>query len=428
MIKFRKHLLAAGLLLVSTTASAQCDLTGVKAKGELSLLSNSYAVLKYFSDAIQSCEQSGFKVSSKLVSGSAVQEQSRIVLSGRRGNVPYELIQVSAESFHEFQTKQQIQPITDLVEKYWEEYALDDIPQSVWDLATVDGEIYAVPLQMNMQQFFYRKDVLDQYGLSVPQSYQDVVASAKTLQEAGIQYPLAQAMSMGWNLATEFTNIYLSLGGEYFDKDGAPLFDGDKGIEAAEILQGLLPYMSPNALSMSNDLVMVNLQQDKAVMGNIWSTRAAEMDDAAVSKVVGKIQYATAPTATVASSIPATSVFWDGYVIPNRIKADRELVFKVLMEALKAESMRGASELAFLSRRSASEGLTGEQYRYLTAMHDNIAKGAKPFPNQAYYSIAHNQIGSKLPDALRGRKPIKLALSEAARAYHREAKAQGYLE
>ncbi|MCQ1060305.1 extracellular solute-binding protein [Photobacterium sp. ZSDE20] len=414
-------------LALSSGVHANCDLSGYEAQGELSLLSNSYAVLKYFSDKMAECESESLKINNKLVSGSAVQEQARIILSSRRGNSPYDLIQVSAESFHEFQAKEQIQPITDLIEKFWDEYELSDIPNEIWDLATIDGEIFAVPLQMNMQQFFYREDILNKYDLSVPKTYADVIANAEVLQQQGIKYPISQAMGKGWDLATEFTNIYLSLGGEYFDLEGKPLFNSDKGVKAAETLKSLLSYMSPNALSMSSDLAMVNFQQDKAVMGNIWATRAAEMDDAEVSKVVGKVQYTGAPTATSKVSIPSTSIFWDGYVMPKRVGENRELIFKVLMEMLKKESMAGASHLAFLTRKSASD-VEGEQYRYLNAMRDMVESGAKAFPNQPYYSLAHNEIGSKLPDALRGKKDIKLVLNDAARAYYKEAKAQGFLE
>jgi len=414
-------------LAFAATASANCDLSGVEAKGELSLLSNSYAVLKYFSDEMKSCASDDLTITNKLVSGSAVRDQARITLSSRRGTSPYDLIQVSASSFHEFQAKEQLQPITDLVKKYWDEYELGDIPSNVWDLATVDGEIYAVPLQMNMQEFFYRKDILDQHGLKVPETYADVAHVASKLQEAGFKYPISQSLSKGWNLANEFANIYLSLGGDFFDADGKPLFDGDKGVEAAEILKSLLPFMSPNSLSMSNDLVMVNFQQDKAVMGNVWATRAAEMDNAEVSKVVGKVEYALAPRGNSASTIPSTSIFWDGYVMPKRVEEDRELIFKVMMEMLKKENMKGASHLAFLTRSSASE-VEGEQYRYLEPMRGMVAQGAKAFPTKPYYILAHNEIGNKLPEALKGNEDIKMVLTSAANAYYKEAISQGYLE
>lgn len=412
--------------LFATNAMANCDLSDFEAKGQISLLSNSYPILKHFSDKMAECETENFKINNKLVGGTAVQEQGRIVLSSRRGNSPYDVIQVSAASFKEFQVKQQIQPITDLVEKYKEEYQLDDIPQSIWDLSTVDGEIYAIPVQLNMQQFFYRKDLFDKHDIKVPKNYQEVVLAAEKLQAAGIKYPLSQAMGKGWNLATEFTNIYLSLGGEYFDENGKPLFNSEKGVEAANILKSLLAYMTPNALSLSSDLVMVNFQQDKTAMGNMWATRAAEMDNEVVSKVANKVQYAMAPTANASTTIPSTSIFWDGYVLPNRINTDRELVFKVMMEALSKKNMLEGSHLAFLSRRSAG-AVEGPEYRYLTALNEMMEHGAKPFPTQAYYNIAHTQIGNLLPDALRGRTDIQDALDTAANAYYKEVTAQGYL-
>ncbi|UOE82412.1 extracellular solute-binding protein [Vibrio splendidus] len=413
--------------ILSAPSYAACDLGDLEAEGKISLLSNSYPVLKHFSDKMKECETSKLEIKNKLVGGSAVQEQARIVLSSRRGNSPYDVIQVSAQSYHEFLLKEQIQPITDLVEKYWDEYNLADIPPSIWDLARHDGEIYALPIQLNMQEFFYRQDLFDQHNLEVPHTYQEVVTTGQALQKAGIDYPLSQAMGKGWNLATEFTNIYLSLGGQYFDKDGKPLFDGEKGIEAANILKSLLPLMSPNALSLSNDLVMVNFQQDKAAMGNVWATRASEMDNDQVSKVVGKVNYSMAPTANKNTTIPATSIFWDGYVFPHRLNSDRELVFKIMMESMSKENMKKGAELAFLSRQSANQ-VEGEQYRYLGALAEMIERGAKPFPSEGYYGLAHTEIGNKLPDALRGRTSIEVALNEAAEGYYKEARAQGYID
>ncbi|MBW3695348.1 extracellular solute-binding protein [Vibrio sp. T187] len=426
----KKQLSALALIttaMFSGQALASCDLGDMKAEGKISLLSNSYPVLKHFSDKMGECSSSELQIKNKLVGGSAVQEQARIVLSSRRGNSPYDVIQVSAQSFHEFLIKEQIQPITDLVEKYWDEYELDDIPPSIWDLTRHDGEIYALPIQLNMQQFFYRQDLFDANNIKVPTTYQEVVTAGETLQEAGINYPLSQAMGKGWNVATEFTNIYLSLGGEYFDESGKPLFDGEKGVEAAKILKSLLPLMSPNALSLSNDLVMVNFQQDKAAMGNVWATRAAEMDNEQVSKVVGKVNYAMAPTANAVTTIPSTSIFWDGYVFPHRLNNDRELVFKIMMETLKKQNMKDGAEYAFLSRTSASE-VQGDEYRYLTSLADMMAQGAKSFPTEGYYGLAHTQIGNRLPDALSGKADIQVVLNQAADAYYKEARSQGYID
>lgn len=425
----KKQLTALALITSAFISShaAACDLGDMEAKGKISLLSNSYPVLKHFSDKMEQCASPQLQIKNKLVSGSAVQEQARIVLSSRRGNSPYDVIQVSAQTFHEFLIKQQIQPITDLVEKYWDEYDLGDIPPSIWELAKQDGEIYALPIQLNMQEFFYREDLFKQHNIDIPTNYQEVVKAGEALQQAGIQYPLSQAMERGWNLATEFTNIYLSLGGEYFDAQGKPLFNGEKGIEAANILKSLLPLMSPNALSLSNDLVMVNFQQDKAAMGNVWATRAAEMDNEQVSKVVGKVNYAMAPTANSSTTVPSTSIFWDGYVFPARMGADRELVFKIMMESLKKQNMVEGANLAFLSRQSANK-IEGDEHRYLGALSAMIENGAQSFPTQGYYGLAHTQIGNKLPDALRGRTDITLALNEAADAYYKEARAQGYLD
>ena len=55
-------------------------------------------------------------------------------------------------------------PLNDLVEQYREEYNLDDIPQPVWDAATIDGNIYGVPFMSNTMHLFYRSDIFEAHG------------------------------------------------------------------------------------------------------------------------------------------------------------------------------------------------------------------------------------------------------------------------
>ncbi|MEL6751152.1 MAG: extracellular solute-binding protein, partial [Pseudomonadota bacterium] len=100
-----------------------------------------------------------------------------------------------------------IRPLDDLVAKFGA-----DIPKS--QLITIDGKVYAVAFMANAQHLMFRKDVLEKAGVEAPKSYEDVLAAAKAIKDAGImEYPLAGTYKAGWNLAEEFVNMYLGLGG-----------------------------------------------------------------------------------------------------------------------------------------------------------------------------------------------------------------------
>lgn len=71
-------------------------------------------------------------------------------------------------------------------------------PASVLAGATFDGRIYAVPIN-NVQPvfFYYNKQLFDQYGVSVPQTWDDLMAAVKTFKDAGIA-PIALGGASKW--------------------------------------------------------------------------------------------------------------------------------------------------------------------------------------------------------------------------------------
>ncbi|NDB01403.1 MAG: hypothetical protein EBY25_10860 [Betaproteobacteria bacterium] len=75
------------------------------------------------------------------------------------------------------------------------------------------------------------------------------------------------------------------------------------------------------------------------------------MDDAAASKIVGKMEFTAAP-AVMAGGKSATHVWWDGVVMPKNLGGDRDTVFQVLMEALDEETTAKGNDLTIWVRSS----------------------------------------------------------------------------
>ena len=71
-------------------------------------------------------------------------------------------------------------------------------PASVLAGATFDGKIYAVPIN-NVQPvfFYYNKQLFDRYGVSVPQTWDDLLAAVKTFKDAGVA-PIALGGASKW--------------------------------------------------------------------------------------------------------------------------------------------------------------------------------------------------------------------------------------
>ena len=108
----------------------------------------------------------------------------------------------------------------------------------------------AVSMMVNAQHLMYREDILADLGIEVPASYDDVLAAAETIKEAGVvDYPLGGTYQSGWNLAQEFVNMYFGFGGEFVDDAGQPTLNNENGVAALEMMKRLTDYMDPNIWS-----------------------------------------------------------------------------------------------------------------------------------------------------------------------------------
>jgi ABC-type glycerol-3-phosphate transport system substrate-binding protein len=423
-VTFRLAAAAALALLASTPLAGACVLPPPAQPAQVALLANSFPALQFLAAEMKSCAAGTLAVDAKLTPDVTVQARTMLAAGG---SAPFAIVQVSNGSFGEFVPKGYVQPITDLVKKYWDTYKLADIPAQLWQQVTYDGEIYAVPFETNAEVLFYREDLLQQHAIAVPKTYAEILAAAAQLKaaEPGMDAPVAEAFGGNWSLANEFGNLYQSLGGTWFDAKGQPLFNDDKGVKAIELMRATLALMSPNGLSFSVDDTMVAFQQGHAALGLVWASRAATMDAADVSRVAGKVKFAVAPP--VAAGAPASALWWDGFVLPKTIGVDRDLAFRVIMEATTEAAYRRGGNVTFWARNSVtSDPDLARANRYWPAMNATIAAGALTNPAAPYFNVAQTAVGAVLADALKGTTPPKEALDRAAAAYLRQARAQGY--
>jgi ABC-type glycerol-3-phosphate transport system substrate-binding protein len=407
---------AAVAALVPATAQARCDtLSDVKAS-EINIVGNAFPALQHIAKEMQACTKGGLKVQFKMTP-QVKQEVEQAFGSG--GKSAFDAAVVSMGVFADLNSKGQLQPMTDLVNKYRTKYKIDDNM-----LVKVNGEVMAIAFMQNAQNLFYRKDLFDKHGLKAPTTYAEMLAVAKTLKEKepGIEFPIAQTFAKGWDSATEFTNIFAGYGGRFFKAgSAAPDFNGDAGVKALETMKAMTAYMTPNFLASNSDDVMNQFQQGKAAMGVLWASRASRMDDAAASKVVGKMDFAAAPAA-LAGGKAATHLWWDGVVMPKNLGGDRETVFQVLMEALDEETMRGGNDLTIWIRSAY------KPTRFGTGVTASAKAGAPIWPTEPYFGLAHGEIGKVIPDVLSGAATPKQALDAAAAAYAKAATEKGFIK
>ena len=418
LFTLRRTLLASAVILfvLPGMAQARCEKIANAKAGEVNIIGNSFPALQHIAKEMESCTQGGLKVQFKMTPNARPEIEQAFASEGK---VPFDAAVVSMGVYSGLQSKGQLQSMTDLVSKYKAKYKIEDIM-----LVKVNGEVMAIAFMQNAQNLFYRKDLFDKHGIKAPATYADMMEAAKTLKakEPGIEFPIAQTFAKGFDSQVEFVNLYAGYGGKFFKTgSAAPDFNNEAGVKALETMKAMTAYMTPNYLASNSDDVMNQFQQGKAAMGVLWASRAARMDDAASSKIVGKMEFAAAPAVMVGGK-SATHLWWDGVVMPKNMSGDRETVFQVMMEALNEETMVKGNDLTIWIRSAY------KPTRFGTGVSASAKAGAPVWPTEPYFSLAQGELGKIIPDVLTGAVAPKAGLDAAAAAYTKAAAEKGFIK
>jgi len=289
---------------------------------------------------------------------------------------------------------------------------------------SIDGVNYGLPLELNTMHFFYRPDLLDQYGLAVPNTWDDVIANCAVLADDDtIDLPFTMNLHAGWAWRIEFSNMLGAFGGNLMNDDRTPAFNSAEGVQALEkILEVVDACMGDEGLTYSIDDSQIAMATGGLAMAHTWASRAASMDDPEISDFVGGIEFAPAPRAVEGG--PHGAPFGGAsYSIPANTTVDPELVFLTVMEALDEESQLEASKLGIASRAAVSDK---SDARYLPAVFEIVEDGLPSVLDPAL-GILNASLGNWLPKAATGEMSVQEVLDGAAAEYQAEATTQGFI-
>ena len=311
-----------------------------------------------------------------------------------------------------------IRPLDDLIAEHAPDLAPNRIIQ-------VDGETMAVAMMVNAQSLMYRRDILEELGIEVPQTYDELLEAARAIEEAGVvDYPLGATMKSGWDLAQDFNNMFVGYGGTWVNDDSTPNVNTEAGLKALETMRALTEFMDPEYLVADSTYVQQQLQQGKVAMANFWASRAGAMDDEVESQVVGLIETAAAPRA-MEGGPPATTLWWDGIVIATNI-SDEEAgaAFRVAMEGMDPEMVEAHNDEAIWLIEGYEPGRLA-QGAIASATADPVPTS---YPSTSQMGLMHTALGNELPAFFTGDRDAEETLAAVEASYTQSAKEAGLIE
>lgn len=123
----------------------------------------------------------------------------------------------------------------------------NDFAPGALEALRYDDHYVGLPWAVDLRVLFYRKDVLESAGVSVPTNWEEFRAAAKTLTADG-KFGLVSSGNSGgmhWILASAINN-----GGGLFDAEGKPALSGERTTEALQFLSDLKADGSVNPASV----------------------------------------------------------------------------------------------------------------------------------------------------------------------------------
>ena len=405
-----KLLSIVGALSITAFSAAQaCEINA-----RVSVVGNEFPAIQTVGAGAAAC--TGAEVSTNLTA-----DHQKINVPGMQGNpAEYTSAIVANSSIVALMNEDVIRPLDDLVAKHG-----GDLQSS--QLIKINGKIMAVGFMANAQHLMYRKDVLADLGISVPKTYEEMLAAAEKIRSSGkMQNPVGGAYAAGWNLAQEFNNMFLGYGGSHFEAGTAnPSVNSEAGINALNMMKSLSEYMNPDFLTHDSNATNAEYRAGNIALLNMWGSRASSQTTAeGVTDAVKNGHAIAGPMTVGGGSTAASTLWWDGWTVAKNISdAEAEATFIAMMNGINPSMMNDEN-----IRTQAVWLIDGYKPTDAAVGVFEAAKmGTTPYPMLPYMGLLHTALGAELPDFMQGKESAEQALADVEAAYVAAAKEKGYL-
>lgn len=411
MINLKTAGLASALAaLMGTSALADCGIES----GDINILANDFPALRAVTEFAGQCATDSVSFAANHTA-----EHRDIQVAALTANpAEYTGVVVANSSIVPLLNDGLIRPLDDLVAEHGQSLSPNQ-------LITIDGKVMAVAFMANAQHLFIRQDILDQVGLDQPTTYEDVLAAAAAIRDAGIMdHPFAMLTRADWNLGEEFVNMYLGHGGEFFVPGTAePAVNNETGVATLNMLKALTEYSNPDFLTFNTATVAPIWEAGNLAIAQLWGSSGGQLldDEGSSAEVTSNTVLTGAPT-VAGGDRPASTLWWDGFTISANISdEDAEATFIALVNGLSDEMVQANNDAAVWLLDGYQPGAAA------TGVSATASMGAAPYPMLPYMGLLHSAFSEELPDFLQGNESAEQTLADIEASYIAKAQEAGFL-
>ena len=335
-------------------------------------------------------------------------------------------------------------PVDDLGDDY--DYA--DLLPTVVNGLSHDGKLYAVPFYAESSFTFYRKDLFEQAGITMPEqpTYDQIAEyAAKLTDKSKEQYGFCQRGKPGWGENMAFVGPMVNaFGGRWFNEEWEPQLTSEPWVTAVTYyVENMNDYGPPGATANGHNENRALFATGHCALWVDATSAAGYIFNPSESQVADKTAFAAAPVQVTSNG---SGWFWAWALgIPSSSgKVDAAKSFVKWATSKDYITLVGES-VGWVAAPPGTRTSTYENPKYQEAapfaevVHQSIAnaditkptKDPVPYIGIQYVAIPEfqgigTQVGQQIAAALAGQVTVEQALDTAQRSAERTMRQAGY--
>lgn len=412
---FRQLFLILCIGLVMTTASAQ---------ESLNILVHQAPWLPAFEEVIEAYEeQTGVDITLNVTPYPGLLQKARNAATASESE--FDILEIDEVWTSQFYAGGLVTPIRDIKPDFaFDPEMIEYGAVSRWNpdanASTEDGELYAVPLLGNIQLLFYRTDLLEEQGLSVPRTWDELQEVAEALNDPPAVYGFATRTSGRTDF--DFQSVLRSYGGDIVTYDPETEawrveINSEASVAALEKWLELARAASPPNYTNLGQAELISLVQSGqlAMMINV-AAAAGGLVDPDASVVVGDVAAAPNPGLTADSPVTTSGVLVFG--IPSNLPEERQALAAEFLEWFISEEtqMMFARAGGVATRTDVYDALSDDpEFWWAKAVSDSapyIRGQLRIEPTSQIYEVLNRLLGEVLLDQRTSQEALNAAAEE----------------
>ena len=314
--------------------------------------------------------------------------------------------------------------------KYFADLTSKAKADATWNLAdfqaapiaatTYQGKVVGVPIITEREVLYYRKDLLQKAGLSVPKTLDELQAAAEKIKAANPDVAGFVARTSKSPAVTQFSSFLYSMGGDWVDASGKAAVNSDAAKKAYALYGGLIRNYGPANVStdMSWPEAMAIFTQGKAAFYTEADSLYMNATDPAKSKVADTVGFAVFPAGS-AGSKPYNIPSWALGI--NDASKNQANAWKFILWATSKEQTLAQQKGGIPGARASVWADADGTSSYPKDLAEAIAASAKggvdhDRPIVAQVVKAREAVGQPIVDSIKG-SDVTASVETAVKAF-----------